>query len=819
MLDVDQRALALGALHHSRTGVAGEDGVFGVILGAAAVVGMAVQVHAGADDDGQVEHQRAFAQRDLAHFVRQFLIPAVRDVLGCGADAGAVIVISGIGVRLALIAALGQIVRVGAVGAVIGGVLHQAHRVNVLDVVEGMGRKVQKFFHGHLVDQLFPAGIVKIRALQVADGQRAGGITEHQVGGIIVGAQLNDVIGQQDGQAALGGQAGDSLGEGAVPVAAAQVGDRTGQESIDIHGIVALAERVGNLHARLAHREGVRVHAAVPGPGVGLGGIAVGGHSIGNGLALRRQDVVQRVVGIIADSKVVIARLHNVGFGVLAVVAGEVRQIHRHGDGLAFAGVQGAGLFVVHQLHSGFFDVVLTVVIGIGGAGIQLHHSLAGHVAGVGGGHGDGGGLFVAGHHHLIQRLFKAGIGQAVAEGVHHFVVVCPYAVRLGHRAVRIRIGARGSVCAAVAQHDISIAGLVIAVAGVDAFALDQVRVHIGALAEVGSVGPGNVAVVLHGGRQRAVFSERVAQMRGGRNRAVQHIGHAVEAIRAGEADPQDGVNLGVVLQVGDLHGIGGVDQHNDLVEIGFGFLDHCHFLVAQAQDVAGHGGNAFGQTRLAGIIAVAALAADTAHHHDGRVAVLAVCAGEIGVQRGQLVHGQLTGVAVGRDLSVRGQDAAAELGRGPGLIREERLIRGQSLGVQPEAALGECVKDLDGGFAVRHAAAVVAVHGRVAADAQHGDFGIAAQRQGVIVVFQQGKGLLRGADGKIPETLVGLLRGLEFGLIVPGVLFIVRGFRHCDGTARSEKRIHRGAVGFQDAACHHGYGRQQRAYQCKPTP
>ena len=45
------------------------------------------------------------------------------------------------------------------------------------------------------------------------------------------------------------------------------------------------------------------------------------------------------------------------------------------------------------------------------------------------------------------------------------------------------------------------------------------------------SIGPGNVAVVLHGGRQRAVFSERVAQMRGGRNRAVQHIGHAVGGV------------------------------------------------------------------------------------------------------------------------------------------------------------------------------------------------------------------------------------------------------------------------------------------------
>lgn len=86
---------------------------------------------------------------------------------GVGPTRVPVVVIGSICIRGALVAALGQVVRVGTVGAVVGCVLRQAHRVDVLDVVEGVGGKVQELVDGHFADQLIPTGIVEVSALQV----------------------------------------------------------------------------------------------------------------------------------------------------------------------------------------------------------------------------------------------------------------------------------------------------------------------------------------------------------------------------------------------------------------------------------------------------------------------------------------------------------------------------------------------------------------------------------------------------------------------------------------------------------------------------
>ena len=306
--------------------------------------------------------------------------------------------------------------------------------------------------------------------------------------------------------------------------------------------------------------------------------------------------------------------------------------------------------------------------------------------------------------------------------------------------------------------------------------------------------------------------------MCGGSHGAVQHVGHAVEAVGAGVAHPQDGVNVGVVLQVCDLHGVGSVDQHDDLVEIGLCFLDHGHFFIAQAQDVAVHGVHALSQAFLAGVVDTA-LAADTAHHHDGGVTVLGVLGLKVGVELLELVQGQLVGIIVSGDLGVSRQDAAAELGLGPFLVRKECLVSCQGLRVQLEAALGKGVKDLHGGLAVRHAAAAVAVNRSIAADAQHGDLGILGQRQGTVLVLQQGKGLLRSLDGEVLEALVGFFGRGEFRLVGPGIGFIVRLLGHSLGAAGAQEGIHRGAVEFQNVARHHRNGQKQGKHHGETAP
>ena len=708
--------------------------------------------------------------------------------------------------------------RVGTVGAVVGCVLQQTHRVDVLDVVEGVGGKVQELVDGHFADQLIPAGIVEVSALQVVQGQGAGGVAEHDVRGVLIGLDVDEVVGQQGGQTALGLQAGNGGGEGAVPVAAGQISSGAGDEGVDVHGVVAVAHCVGDLHAGLAHREGVGIHSAVPGPLVGLGSIAVGGHAVGSGLALSSQDVVQSIMGVRADGEVVVARVHDEGLGVLAVVAGQQAHVHIHGNGLALAGLQGVGLFVVHQLQGGLFDAVLLVVVGVGCAGVQLHDSLAGHIAGVGGGHGHGSGALVTGDNHAVQGLLKGGVAHAVAEGIDHLVVVAPGAIAGGHGAIGVGVGAGRGIGTAVAQHDVRITGLVVTVAGVDALGLDQVGVDAGALSKVRSVCPGDVAKVLHGGSQCTVLDEGIAQMGRGSHGAVQHVGHAVEAISTGVAHPQDGVNVGVLFQVGDLHGVGCVDQHDDLVEIGLCFLDHGHFFIAQAQDVAVDGVHAVCQAFLAGVVCTG-FAADTAHHHDGSVAVLGVLGLKVGVELLELVQGQLVRIIVSGDLGVSRQDAAAELGLGPFLVRKECLVSCQGLRVQLEAALGKGVKDLHGGLAVRHAAAAVAVNRSIAADAQHGDLGILGQRQGTVLVLQQGKGLLRSLDGEVLEALVGFFGRGEFRLVGPGIGFIVRLLCHSLGAAGAQEGIHRGAVELQDVACHHGNGQKQGKHHGQTAP
>ena len=523
-------------------------------------------------------------------------------------------------------------------------------------------------------------------------------------------------------------------------------------------------------------------------------------------------------MGALAQREVVGAGIHDEGAGAEGVIAGQQAHVHVHGDGLALAGLQRVGLLVVHQLDGGFLHAVGLVVLSIGHGGIELDDRLACRVACVLDGHGGLGGLLVRGHGHLVQGLLKGGVGQAVAEGVHDLLVILPLAVRLGDRAVRGRVGAGGSGLAAVAQHDVRVTGLIIAVAGVDALGLDQVAVHVLISHEVRRVGPRDVARALHGGIHRGVGRHGIAQVRGGRHGAVQHVRHAVEAVGAGEADPQDGVDARVVLEAADLHGVHGVDQHDDLVEVRLRLFDQGDLVLAQAQDVAGLGLHALGQALLAGVVG-AALGAGTAHHHDGGVGIVLVILAEVRVQRQHLVHGELMGIVVAGDLRVLGDDAAAEAGLGPLLIGKELLVGRQGGGVQLEAPVLEALGDLHGGVAIGDGAAGGAVHRRVGADAQQGDLRVLRDGQRAALILQQGHRFLALADGEFLQPLESVFSSLVVAHIVPGVL-AVRGLGGHDHLAAGvEERVYGGAVGLQDAAAHHRYGQHERKDQRQAAP
>ena len=181
-------------------------------------------------------------------------------------------------------------------------------------------------------------------------------------------------------------------------------------------------------------------------------------------------------MGAVADGKVVVTCIQNVAaLGTGGVVgrgipAGHILHIGGDGHGLGSAGGELSGLAVVQQLDSGFLDAVFLVVVGVGQADIQLHNILAGHAAGVGNGHFSGDSLVLMVHIQIIQSLGEGGVGQTVAERISNLIVIVPSAAGGGAHS-------GGSV--ALVHNGVKVTGLIVLVADVDVFCLDNGIIHL----------------------------------------------------------------------------------------------------------------------------------------------------------------------------------------------------------------------------------------------------------------------------------------------------------------------------------------------------
>ena len=208
-----------------------------------------------------------------------------------------------------------------------------------------------------------------------------------------------------------------------------------------------------------------RLHGAV-------GGIAGGG--------LGGQDIVQRLVCAVAGGKVIVAGVHNIGFGTVCVVGAHLALVHRDsgGDGLACGDVD---LGKAHQFHRRLLDAVLAVIVGVGGLHVDLHRLGAVHRAGVGHIHREGEAVAVVGHGQ--GAVTEGGVAQAVAEGISHG----------GGVIIVAHIG--------VAQDVVLVAGLVVAVADVDALLVGDIVfvVAVERQAGRGCVGVGGGVSILDG--------------------------------------------------------------------------------------------------------------------------------------------------------------------------------------------------------------------------------------------------------------------------------------------------------------------------------
>ena len=438
-----------------------------------------------------------------------------------------------------------------------------------------------------------------------------------------------------------GSQTFVGLGESADPILTGQHGDGTGLVIVPV-GVIQL---VGDFLTRAGHAEGVGIHGAVGGgvvgPLPGSLGVAVVGHAVSGGLALGSQDVVHRVMRAVADGEVVlVAVLHDVGLGLHVVVAGQVLQIHIDDHGGAFAGLEHLGHVVVQQLHSRLLNQVLAVILGVGSLTVDLHIGLAGHLTGVGDLHRHMGDLLVGrlGPGHVLDGLVEGRVAQAVAKGIDDFLGIVPLGLGILVDAGAVGLGLGGHV-----THDaIPVTGLVVTVADVDAFRLDQVVLEArvsaagtnagGILADdVAGIGQLKVTHVAHRRRGHGVAGVDVVQTAGGIGLTGHDIADAVGAVGAGQADVHDGIDLLVRLQFTQLHRGNGGDQHNDLVELLGHEADQLALVGGQRQRIAG--ANALRHAFDAGLV-VSTFAVAAAQHHDRRVAVLlqAVLVGGIGL-------------------------------------------------------------------------------------------------------------------------------------------------------------------------------------------
>ena len=212
----------------------------------------------------------------------------------------------------------------------------------------------------------------------------------------------------------------------------------------------------------------------------------------------------------------------------IAAAAFTVKRSHilfQEGDrqNLGFAWLQQFCLRKTSKNHMSLFYSAF----GVRGGIIDLCHILTCHTAGIGDLylHGDA----CSAVHKVLDALFEGGIAQAVAERILHYAVIVDKPVRCGR--------------------------FIVTITDIDALSV----LHIVPL----QVGVSKAACIVVRRGSREIIGIRICQTAGGVYRAGQHIAYRVEADSAGAPNPQAGVNA--IFHKAKLHGIGRVDQDNDL--------------------------------------------------------------------------------------------------------------------------------------------------------------------------------------------------------------------------------------------------------------
>ena len=331
-----------------------------------------------------------------------------------------------------------------------------------------------------------------------------------------------------------------------------------------------------------------------------------------------------------------------------------------------------------------------------------------------------------AGEAHFVQLLadLVVFIMQAVAEGIDDLFVVVEAGV-----VARRRFGRRR---------------FVIAVIDVDALFVLVIGARLG-------VGEGAVGDVGPGGIFGLIGDPGIDQAAGGVDVADQHFGHGLEALGARVAHPEDGVDVVVVFQLGDLDDVGEVADDDDGIAVGLGECQHLALGLRQLHGVV----------RLAVVVGlgplVVALEAQPADEDDADGAL----AGGLGA----VIDGGVVledGVRAARARRLRaGRSVEARFARIEGEGRRRLHLR-LDLGIDGKV----CVQRLFGGddvvevhAHVRRARAAPA--GGDIADAERRHLAVAGQREQT-VVFEEGHALFRHFQRRFCRPVARLLFDLR---------------------------------------------------------
>ena len=575
-------ALGLDGGHLGGTDGPGQEAVLGIVLKVPSAIGGAVDVIARAVEAGDARLQTVVSD-DLAHLRHELHVEGGGHHILRGKGGG--LHLGGAGAQQRGGEALGAVLVPGAGG------LNGLHRHSP---VEGVADERYHLVKGELIQQGLPLGVVKVLADEVIQLHAVLGPHGGHIHRVIIRRVVAHVL-ELPPELVGEGELHDLAGQRALPVGTAHPLDLLAHAVIEVG--VGGGQAVDDGRAVGGDGEGGGVQGGLL-PGGGEGRVAVGVHAVGAGVALGGQDVIHRVVGVGGGGEVVGPRLQDIGTRAVGVVGRQVPPVHGDLQGLGLTGLQNAGLAEAHQLDGRLLHAVLPVVVGVRTLGIDLHGLFARHAAGV----GDGDGHAHKTAHGLRQpkiAVLKGSVAQPVAEGEGHVIGI-------------------GIVPGISSTHDlILVPGLVVLVADVDALLVD----HIG-LGVVGNL-PLHIALVHgghkvgHGGGREIVIAVGIGQAAGGVPPPRQDIRHGVDAGDAHIADPQAGVHpILVVFQEVHLEGVGGVEQHHDLLDRPRRLhirqvLHHLPLILVQGQVV----GLPEGQ--------INALAPHAGEHHDGRVAIL----------------------------------------------------------------------------------------------------------------------------------------------------------------------------------------------------